>query len=94
MLAWIASANHDEEKFDAPDRFTVDRSPNPHIAFGRGGHYCLGASLARLEGTIALSVMLERLDGMARVPGTALEPFPSTLIQGVRWLPLTFTARP
>ena len=44
-----ASANRDEAVFDEPHRFRVDRSPNEHLAFGFGPHYCLGANLARME---------------------------------------------
>ncbi|MBI3782505.1 MAG: cytochrome P450 [Deltaproteobacteria bacterium] len=49
LLLWYPSANRDEEIFDAPDHFNVRRSPNDHVAFGFGEHYCLGANLARLE---------------------------------------------
>ena len=54
------SANRDEEVFDRPDDFLVDRSPNPHLAFGIGSHYCLGANLARMELDVILRTVLSR----------------------------------
>ncbi|MEU9016186.1 cytochrome P450 [Actinomadura sp. NPDC048394] len=62
VLLLYPSANRDEDVFDDPFRFDVERTPNDHIAFGNGPHFCLGNSLARLE----LKVMFERL--MARLP--------------------------
>jgi cytochrome P450 family 142 subfamily A polypeptide 1 len=62
------SANRDAEVFEAPDEFRVDRFPNEHLAFGLGPHFCLGASLARME----LRVVFERL--LARLPDLALDP--------------------
>ena len=61
----IASANRDERVFDRADEFVLDRSPNPHLAFGLGIHSCLGATLARMEGRIAVASMLEHLDGIS-----------------------------
>jgi cholest-4-en-3-one 26-monooxygenase len=49
LLLWYPSANRDEDVFDEPDRFNIRRSPNEHVAFGFGEHFCLGANLARLE---------------------------------------------
>ena len=48
-MLFYPSANRDEDVFDDPHRFDIRRSPNPHLAFGFGTHFCLGASLARLE---------------------------------------------
>ncbi len=58
----IGSANRDPERFREPDRLDITRSDHPNISFGRGIHHCLGAPLARLEGRIALEVLLERFD--------------------------------
>lgn len=65
VLPLIASANRDERIFERPDEFVIDRTPNPHLAFGIGIHSCLGASLARLEGSIAVEALVEHLDGIA-----------------------------
>jgi cytochrome P450 len=60
IILWIASANRDGVKFHDPDRFDIHRTPNDHLAFGHGIHFCLGAPLARLEARIALGILLER----------------------------------
>ncbi len=93
VLAWIGSANHDEERFAAPEHFDLARTPNPHLAFGNGIHYCLGAPLARLEAHLVLAALLERVQSVSRVPGVVLEAFPNPIIHGVRRLPVTFTRR-
>ena len=58
----IGSANHDPERFERPDELDITRSDQGNISFGRGIHHCLGSPLARLEGRIALEVLLERFD--------------------------------
>jgi cytochrome P450 len=65
VLPLIASANRDERVFERASEFILDRNPNPHLAFGLGIHSCLGASLARLEGRIAVASLLEHLDGIS-----------------------------
>ena len=67
LSLFYASANHDEEVFVNPERFDVSRDPNPHVAFGLGTHYCIGAPLARLELTTAFNILLERLPKLALV---------------------------
>ena len=59
MQIWEGSANRDAAVFDDPDVFDITRKPNPHLGFGQGVHYCLGANLARLE----LRVLFEELLG-------------------------------
>ncbi|MGE5223107.1 MAG: cytochrome P450 [Omnitrophica WOR_2 bacterium] len=90
FLAWIGSANHDEDQFPDADRFILDRSPNKHLAFGQGIHYCLGAPLARLEAKIAFENMLERFSDVQMVPGTSIERMPSLIVYGIRSLPVAF----
>lgn len=60
VLPALMSANRDEQAFDHADELDITRSPNKHLAFGHGIHYCLGAPLARMEGRIAFSTLLER----------------------------------
>jgi cytochrome P450 len=60
VIISLAAANHDNERFGHPERFDVERRDNRHIAFGHGIHFCLGAPLARLEGTIAFTTLLGR----------------------------------
>jgi cytochrome P450 len=92
VLAWIGSANRDEQAFEDPDRFDIHRAPNKHLAFGHGIHFCLGAPLARLESRIALEALLRRLPNLRRVPGTLLEAQDSFIVYGVKSLPVTFDA--
>lgn len=61
VTLWWASANRDEEVFPDPFRFDVGRHPNRHVAFGHGGHFCLGATLARMEIRLVLEVLLDRV---------------------------------
>lgn len=59
VFAGLASANRDQAVFESPDTLILDRNPNPHLAFGKGIHYCLGAALARLEGEAAFRTLLQ-----------------------------------
>jgi cytochrome P450 len=63
-LIFPAGANRDPEAFDDPDTFEITRTPNPHVAFSAGAHFCLGAPLARLHGEIAITTLLDRLPGL------------------------------
>ena len=90
VLAWIGSANRDEAQFPAADRFDPARTPNRHLAFGHGVHFCLGAPLARLEATLALGAVLDRLPHLRVAPGTVLEPVQSQIVSGVKRLPVLF----
>jgi cytochrome P450 len=64
LILILGSANRDPERFEAADALDPARTPNPHLAFGKGAHYCMGAPLARLEGEIALNALLARLPGV------------------------------
>ena len=90
VLAWIGSANRDERQFPNPDLFDIKRTPNRHIAFGHGIHFCVGAPLARLESKIALTLMLERLQEIKRVRSVPLQATGSAVVYGVQHLPITF----
>jgi cholest-4-en-3-one 26-monooxygenase len=61
VTLWYPSANHDEEVFESPQVFDIRRSPNPHLSFGIGEHYCLGANLARMELRIIFREILARM---------------------------------
>ncbi|GGO38654.1 cytochrome P450 [Deinococcus humi] len=90
VLAWIGSANRDEAQFPDAGLFDPARAPNRHLAFGHGVHFCLGAPLARLEASIALDAVLERLPNLRVAPDTVLEPIPSQIVSGVKRLPIIF----
>ncbi|WP_211881356.1 cytochrome P450 [Pseudarthrobacter albicanus] len=92
LVAWIGSANRDPAHFPSPDAFDIQRSPNRHLAFGQGIHFCLGAPLARLEARIALQAVISRLPGLALAPGTQLERMESTIIYGLKQIPVTWQA--
>jgi len=67
ILWWISSANRDEAAFTDPDSFNPTRHPNHHLAFGHGAHFCLGASLGRMEARIALGELLARTESFRLV---------------------------
>ena len=87
VLLSIGAANHDPEKFEAPDVLDFTRSPNPHLSFSGGPHYCLGAALARLETRAMLGAILRRYPEMRPVgpPPVRLDQF---LVRGYRALPV------
>jgi cytochrome P450 len=91
IFAWVSAANRDEEQFPEPKRFDITRSPNKHVAFGHGIHFCIGAPLSRLEASIALPMMLEQLPGLRRVPGEPGELFEGRVLFGFKHLPVEFT---
>ena len=92
--ASLASANHDETRFSAPERFDITRGPNKHLAFGGGPHYCVGAPLARLEGRIALTTLFRRFPDL-RLTRTmeSLRWKRSLAARGVIELPVTLAPR-
>ncbi|EIY2633653.1 cytochrome P450, partial [Pseudomonas aeruginosa] len=80
ILVSNLTANHDAERFDDPDRLDLTRNTDGHLGYGFGVHYCVGASLARLEGRIAIQRLLARFpDLQLAVPHAELQ-----------WLPITF----
>jgi cytochrome P450 len=85
----IGSANRDDARFPDADRLDVARTPNDHLAFGHGPHFCIGAALARLEGTVAFPLLLRRL-GSVRLaePADELVWRPARVIRGLAALPV------
>jgi cytochrome P450 len=89
LFVILAAANHDPRRFSNPDTFDVARTPNDHVAFGEGIHFCIGANLARFEGAIAISSMLERFPKLRLADQDApLEYRGSYLLRGLKTLPL------
>ncbi len=92
LLLLYPSANRDTEVFCDPDRFDIERDPNPHLAFGGyGTHFCLGASLARLELRVMFEEILARLPDMQLDSDEALPMRPSNFITGFESIPVRFT---
>jgi cytochrome P450 len=89
-IRWImAAANRDPRAFDDPDRFDIGRQPNPHVSFGAGIHYCLGASLARIEGQEVFGALAERF-GSLRLEADELEYQPSIQFRSLTSLPVAW----
>lgn len=86
---WYPSVNRDEDIFAEPDAFDVTRSPNEHLSFGIGEHYCLGANLARLELIIIFEELLRRLPDI-ELAGTP-KRLRSGFINAIKEMPVTFT---
>ena len=90
VLPVVGSANHDARQFADPARFDIARDPNPHIAFGHGVHFCIGAPLSRLEARIAIPDLLERLPRLERSSTDPWEPRQALHVHGparlgLRW---------
>jgi cytochrome P450 len=91
IMAALLSANHDPEHFAEPERFDITRQPNRHIAFGFGLHFCIGAPLARLEASIAIPLLLERMPQLRfGSEPSALRWRHGLLIHGLELLPISF----
>ncbi|HSK07206.1 MAG TPA: cytochrome P450, partial [Acidimicrobiia bacterium] len=86
VVMWYPSANHDEEVFDQPFRFDIEREPNDHLAFGTGRHVCLGASLARLEVRVVFEELLRRVASV-EIMGEP-DRLRSNFINGIKHLPV------
>jgi cytochrome P450 family 142 subfamily A polypeptide 1 len=94
LLLLYPSANRDEDVFDEPDRFDITRSPNDHIAFGFGTHFCLGNQLARLELKVMLERLLDRMPDIHRSEGGPLDYRDANFVSGLESMPIAFTPSP
>ncbi len=92
VLLMYASANRDERAFDDPDRFDVTRAHNQHVAFGFGTHFCLGASLARLEIRVMFEELLRRLPDMRLAAGPEPRIVPAAFSRAYDAVNVEFTA--
>jgi cytochrome P450 len=88
VALYFASANRDEDVFEQPFEFRVDRRPNPHLAFGFGEHFCMGAQIARVELEVIFRLLLERLDSF-EVSGP-VERLSSIVNGSIKHLPLRY----
>ena len=94
VMLFYPSANRDESVFTDPDRLDVSRSPNNHLAFGFGPHFCMGASLARLELKTMFGELLRRLPDLELATDEPLEYRASNFITGPEGMPVRFTPSP
>jgi cytochrome P450 family 142 subfamily A polypeptide 1 len=91
VMLMFESANFDEEVFDDPDEFRIQRDPNNHLAFGFGTHFCLGNQLARLEITLMTRKLMERLPDIRLADDAALPLRPANFVSGLEAMPVVFT---
>jgi cytochrome P450 len=89
ICLFYASANRDPEVFLAPDRFDITRDPNPHIAFGLGLHFCIGAPLARLELNTAVATLLSHFPEL-RLVTTRPQYHPKNVFRYLKELRVSF----
>jgi len=91
----LGAANHDPEKFEEPEVFDITRTPNEHLGFSSGIHFCLGAGLARMKLTICLTTLLRRLPNLGFDPDKQAIPtkHSSLILKGFDSLPVKFDAR-
>jgi cytochrome P450 len=90
VFTMMGSANRDPRQFPDADRFDIGRDPNPHVAFGHGIHFCLGAALSRMESKIALSDLLERFKNFELASDQPWEPRAALNVHGPTRLPIRF----
>ncbi len=91
LLLLYPSANRDEAVFDEPDRFDIRRSPNDHVAFGFGAHFCMGNQLARLELSCMFDRLLTRLPDLSIADGAPLPLRKANFVSGVEKMPVVFS---
>jgi cytochrome P450 family 142 subfamily A polypeptide 1 len=91
IMLLFESANFDEQVFDDPHDFRIDRYPNNHVAFGFGTHFCLGNQLARLELSLMQRRLLQRLPDMALAADDVLPRRPANFVSGLEKMPVEFS---
>ncbi|GHO82106.1 cytochrome P450 [Dictyobacter formicarum] len=89
----LGAANRDETLFTKPEVFDIHRTPNRHLGFGHGIHFCIGSSLARLETKVALEILLTRFASLKRISEVPLQHVASSFVYGVKSLPMTLQER-
>jgi cytochrome P450 len=93
VLVMVGSANRDLTHMPDANRFDITRNPNPHIAFGHGIHFCLGAALARLEARVALTHLLDTFDDIHLASDEPWEPRQALHVHGPARLPIKMKRR-
>jgi cytochrome P450 len=93
VFAWLASANRDAAQFTTPERFIPTRSPNRHVAFGHGIHFCIGAPLSRMEAAVALPMIVAQLPHLRVAYDQSPQLFEGRVLFGFKHLPITFEER-
>jgi cholest-4-en-3-one 26-monooxygenase len=92
LALYYPSANRDEDVFEQPFKFDITRNPNPHIAFGIGEHFCLGANIARLELEVIFRELMKRVE---RIESTGpVERLRSSFVGGIKHMPVRMKLRP
>ena len=93
IYLWLGAANRDPEQFENPQIFDIKRSPNHHLAFGHGIHFCMGVTLARLEAKLTLECLLERFSEIQRDQSTPLQKADTFFGLGLKEYPVTVKSR-
>ena len=91
VVVWHVSANRDEEVFADPQRFQITRSPNDHVSFGHGPHFCMGNALARMSARVALSAVVQRMPDLALAG--PVERLRSNWFNGPKKMPVSVRGR-
>jgi len=92
VLLLYAAANRDPRVFDDPESFRIDRDPNPHVAFGFGPHFCMGANLARMEIKVVFEELFRRLPDIEVLnPDELPDRSPSAFVAALKHMPARFT---
>ena len=91
VMLLFESANFDEQQFDNPETFDIERYPNNHVAFGFGTHFCMGNQLARLEITLMTRRVLDRLPDLRLATENALPLRPANFVSGLEAMPVLFS---